>query len=451
MTQVRAGRGESQGGQPSRDPQGEQPSQGEGVMAGGSSYLDLLQTPGALRFSAAAFVGRMPMSMFGLGIVLFISAGTGRYGLAGVVAAAGAVGYAICAPLVAALTDRLGQRRVLRPQTAVFAGSTVAFLTCVQLHAPVWALLASGTAAGASMPSLGSMVRARWSALVTSSQLETAFALESVADEIIFVLGPALVTVLATGLFPAAGVTAAVLLCVTGTLLLAAQRGTEPAPRPRERRPPGRGLRARRLRLPAPGLITLAPLFLFLGAMFAAIDLSTVDFAQQHGHKPLAGIVLGTYALGSAIGGLWYGSRSWRVPLERRFASTLCLTVAGVATFWAIPSLALLAVVIFFAGTGIAPTLMAGFGLIERQAPAGRRTEAMAWLSSTVSVGVAAGSAVAGKIIDFGGASRGYLFAAGCGVAACAVCLTGLQRLRVTAPAAAVPSADSGGVRATGR
>jgi MFS family permease len=169
---------------------------------------------------------------------------------------------------------------------------------------------------------------------------------------------------------------------------------------------------------------------LFLGSMFAAIDLSTVAFATEHGHKPVAGFILGTYALGSAAGGLWYGSRPWRAPLERRFAVTLCCTVAGVAAFWAMPGLLLLDLVVFISGLTISQTIMAGFSLIERQAPPERRTEAMAWLSSTVSVGVAAGSAAAGRLIDAGGARWGYLFAAGCGVLACVVCLAGLGRLR---------------------
>ena len=103
----------------------------------------------------------------------------------------------------------------------------------------------------------------------------------------------------------------------------------------------------------------MAPVYLFLGAMFASIDLSTVDFAQRQGHKPLAGLILGTYALGSAIGGLWYGSRTWRVPLERRFALTLALTVAGVATFWAQPRLITLDAGMLFAGLTISPTLIA--------------------------------------------------------------------------------------------
>jgi len=245
---------------------------------------------------------------------------------------------------------------VLRPQAAVFALSTIAFIACAQLRAPVWALLSTGALAGASMPSLGSMVRSGWSALVSGSQqLHTAFSLESVADELIFVIGPAVVTLLATEVYPAAGVTVAAVLCVTGTLLLAAQRSTQPVPRPRAPRAPDTR-RAGQPRLPAPGLVTLAPVYLLVGSMFAAIDLSTVDFAQEHGHKPLAGFLLGTYALGSAVGGLWYGLRTWRASLERRFAVTLCCTAAGVATFWAMPSLIWLAVVIFFAGLAISPT-----------------------------------------------------------------------------------------------
>jgi predicted MFS family arabinose efflux permease len=154
-----------------------------------------------------------------------------------------------------------------------------------------------------------------------------------------------------------------------------------------------------------------------------------VVFAQEHGHKPLAGFILGTYALGSATGGIWYGSRSWRAPLERRFVITLGLTVAAVSTFWSLPGLLPLDIVMFFSGLTISPTLIAGYGLLERQARPGRRTEGMTWLSSAISVGVAGGSAVAGQIVDAGGAHWGYAFAAGCGVVTVVICVLGLRRL----------------------
>ncbi len=402
----------------------------------GNPFMEVLARPGALPFSAAGVIGRMPMSMFGLGTVLLIASVTGSYGLAGIVAAAGSVGYAVCGPQAARLADRFGQRRVLRPLVVFFAACTLALICCAELRAPLWALLITGGLAGASMPSLGSMVRARWSALLGDSPLlHTAFSLESVADETIFVIGPAVVTLLATEVYPAAGVVVAMVACVTGTLLLAAQRRTEP---PLARAVPRRQGGSV---VPAPGLVTLAPVYFCLGAMFATVDLSTVDFAQEHGHKPLAGFILGAYALGSAVGGLCYGSRSWAAPVHRRFAITLCLVAAGTATFWAVPGLAVLAAVIFCSGLGIAPTAIAGVSLIGQQAPAGRRTEAMAWLTSAISVGVAAGSAVAGQVIDAAGARWGYVLAACCGATAAALCLAGLRRLRV--PAMVGPGAEA--------
>ncbi len=391
-------------------------------------YADIFQIPGAWRFSAAGVIGRMPMAMFGLGTVLLISAATGKYGVAGAVAAVGSLGYAFCSPRIARLVDSRGQRRVLLPLLAVFTTATAALIATVELRLPTWAFFVTGAIAGATMPSLGTMVRARWSALLAGTpDLHTAFSFESVADELCFVIGPAAVTLLATQVFPAAGVGAAALLCLGGTIWFAAERATEPtvikAAGPV--RPSGRGRGA-----PAPGLVVLAPVYFLLGAMFVSIDLSTVSFAQHFGHKPLAGLILGTYALGSATGGLWYGSRQWRAPIENRFALTLTLTVLGVATFWAQPNLVTLTCGIYLCGLTIAPTLIAGFSLLEAQAQPGRRTEAMSWLSSGIGVGLAAGSSVVGFILDTHGPRAGYAFAAVCGAASAVTCLLGLRRLR---------------------
>ena len=391
-------------------------------------YADIFRTPGAWRFSVAGVIGRMPMSMFGLGTVLLISAATGRYGVAGLVAAVGSLGYAFSSPQVARLVDSRGQRRVLLPLLTVFSVATAALIAVVELRLPAWAFFVPGAIAGASMPSLGTMVRARWSALLAGSpRLHAAFSFESVADELCFIIGPAAVTLLATEVFPAAGVGVAALLCLGGTLWFVAERNTEPV----VTRAGGPAARNGRVHgAAAPGLFVLAPVYFLLGAMFVSIDLSTVSFAQHFGHKPLAGLILGTYALGSATGGLWYGARQWRAPVETRFAVTLTLTVLGVATFWAQPNLVTLTCGIYLCGLTIAPTLIAGFSLLEAQAKPGRRTEAMSWLSSGIGVGVAAGASVVGFILDAHGPRVGYAFAAACGAASAATCLLGLRRLR---------------------
>jgi len=419
-------------------------------------YAEIFAIPRAWRFSVAGIIGRMPMSMYGLGTVLLISAGTGRYGLAGSVSAAGSIGGAACAPQFGRLTDRIGQHRVLIPVCVTFALSVAGLSAAVTLHAPDWTLFLCGITGGATMPQTGPMARARWSVLLAGSpRLHTAFSLESVADEVCFVLGPAAVTVLATQVHPAAGVGTAALCALLGSLWFASQRSTEPpvvagpsgpsgsSPRSSPRSSPGRGRRrlaGRRGRLAAPGLIVLVPMYLFLGAMFVGVDLSTVAFATHFGHKSLAGFILGCYALGSGMGGLWYGSRTWHAPASRRLTVTLPLTVAGVCTFWAMPNLLVLTLVIFLCGMTIAPTLIAGFSLLESTALPGRTTEAMAWLSTGISVGVACGSTAVGFVLDALGARWGYAFAAAAGVTAALIYLGGLRRVSAS-PAAPVSAA----------
>jgi MFS family permease len=392
-------------------------------------YAEIFRIPGTWRFSAAGLMGRMQMSMYGLGTVLLVAAGTGRYGMAGAVASTGSLGSAIGAPQAAKLADRYGQRVVLRPLVAVFAISVAALIVAVEVQAPIWTLFIPATVSGATMPSLGSMVRARWSNLLSDSpRLHTAFSFESVADELVFVLGPAAVTVLATEVYPAAGLLVATVLCVAGVLWFVAQRATEPPVVSPETLLPQQA--PRRRGTAAPALIVLVPVYWFLGAMFVSVDLSTVAFAQHFGYKAVAGFILATYALGSATGGLWYGSRSWRAPVERRFALTLALTATGVATFWVQPNLLTLLPVIYLSGLTIAPTLIAGFSLVQGQARPGRGTEALTWLSTGIAVGVATGSSVVGFVIDGHGARWGYVFAACCGAACVLTTLAGLRRLR---------------------
>jgi predicted MFS family arabinose efflux permease len=392
-------------------------------------YAEIFAIPRAWQFSVAGIIGRLPMATYGLGIVLLISAGTGRYEVAGSVSAAAALGGAACAPQLGRLTDRIGQRRVLVPVCVIFAGSVAGLVAAVQLHAPDWTLFAAGIVGGAAQPQLGPMARARWSMLLAGSpRLHAAFSVESVADELCFVIGPAAVTVLATQVHPAAGVIVAAASCLAGSLWFASQRATEPPVHQQEERT-GPTPTRRTAHLAAPALIVVVPVFLCLGAMFVSVDLTTVAFAAQFGHKALAGLVLGTYALGSGTGGLWYGTRTWRMPAWQRLAITLTVTVAGVCTFWAMPNLAVLAIVIFVCGLTIAPTLIAGFSLLEAQARPGRTTEAMSWLSTAISVGVAIGATAVGFILDAFGPRLGYAFAAASGVLAVAICLSGRRRL----------------------
>ena len=192
-----------------------------------TTYRRVLGLPGALVFSMSGLVARLPISMISLGIVLLVSTRTGSYGLAGTVSAAFLIANALVAVLQARLVDRLGQSRVLPVATAVFVAGLLGMMAAVEVDAPPpWPHLLAAVA-GAGMPQIGSCVRARWAYVVPDKLLlQTAFAFEAVADETVFIVGPALVTVLATTVHPLAGLGAALVAAIAGTSVLVAQKRT---------------------------------------------------------------------------------------------------------------------------------------------------------------------------------------------------------------------------------
>ncbi|MFD0688966.1 MFS transporter [Actinomadura fibrosa] len=390
-----------------------------------SPYRELLAIPGARLFVAAGFVGRMSISMEGIGIVLLVSAVTGSYGIAGAVTAALSVGYAVGAPLTARLADRNGQHRVLVPLVLANSVSYAVLIVFAQARLPVWTLFPAAAAAGLTQVSLGAWIRARWSHVLrdTPARLHAAFSFESVVDECIFVAGPLIVTVLATGVHPAAGIGAAATFTLAGCLALAGQRDTEPPPRPRE---PG----ARGGVLGNPGVLVVTPVFLLLGMVFGAIDVSGVAFAEDRGHKALAGALLCCYALGSGSAALFYGARHWRAPLSRRFLIGLGLLTALFVPPVLVGNLYLMMVVVFFSGLAISPTIIPGFGLVERLVPPRMLTEGLALVSTSIGIGVALGSSLSGRVVDAQGARAAFFVPLSCAALAAAVGLAGARALR---------------------
>ncbi|MBW8484747.1 MFS transporter [Actinomadura parmotrematis] len=388
-----------------------------------SPYRALLAVPGARRFVVAGLVGRMPMSMVGIGTVLLVSAVTGSYGTAGAVAATMSLAYAASAPLSARFADRYGQRRVLVPIACAGAAGNVLLIALAVGGAPVWTLFPAAAFAGAAETSLGAWVRARWSHVLRDrpERLHAAFSFESTVDEAIFVAGPLLVTALSTGVHPAAGLAASAVFMLTGSLALAAQRGTEPPPAP-----PAPGA-ARGSVLADSSLRVLVPVFLLLGTVFGAIDVSGVAFAEEQGHKALAGALLGCYALGSGTAALWYGARSWRAPLVRRLRSGLVLLAVLLVPPLLVDGLVPMMAVVFFSGLAISPTIIPGYGLVERLVPSARLTEGLALVSTTVGIGVALGSSLSGRLVDAFGARSAFLVPLG---AACGAALLGLAGTR---------------------
>lgn len=388
-----------------------------------SPYRALFAEPGTKAFSAAGFIGRMPLSMMGIGVVTMVSQLTGRYGLAGALSATLALSAAAIGPQISRLVDRHGQRRVLRPATLVALLAAAGLLLAAHFRWPDWVLFVCAAGIG-SVPSLGAMIRARWAALYRGTpKLHTAYSFESVVDEVCFIFGPIISIGLSTAWFPEAGPLLAACFLLAGVLWLTSQRATEPEPHPRARRSGGSALRA-------PGLQVLVATFAATGAIFGAVDVVTVAFAEERGHKGAASLVLALYAAGSCVAGVVFGLLRLSGAPERRWLLGVAAMAVSMIPLLLVGNLPLLAVALFVAGLSIAPTMITTMSLIEEHVPRAQLTEGMTWVSTGLAVGVAAGSSVAGWVIDAAGARAGYGVPAVSGAVAVTVGFLGYRRLR---------------------
>lgn len=341
------------------------------------------------------------MAMLGLALTLLVVGETGSYAYAGAVAAAMTLAAAVGGPVSAGLADRLGQHRVLLPLIVVHAlavaGLTVAIMRATPV--PLWLVLAA--VAGLTGPNLGAMVRARWAGVAADpNELGSAFALESTLDEVAFVLGPPLTTALAVAIAPWSAVAAGLLLAVSGTAALALQRSTEPAAAPRGPTREPSPLRSGALRI-------LSTLMLLMGAVFGALEVGTVAFAQESGAVPATGVLLGLFALSSGLTGLYLGARpgTWRLSTQLLVGTTaLTLTTAALP---AIGAVATFGAAIFAAGFGVSAVLIGALQLIERAVPRTRLTQSLALAISGIQIGFALAAALTGRLIDSGGSQWG--------------------------------------------
>jgi MFS family permease len=404
-------------------------------------YRDVLGTPGSVRFSAAGLVARMPMSMIGIGTVLMVQTLYGSYAMAGRVSAVLVVAQAVVSPQVARLVDRAGQRRVMLPLLVTTTAGLLGLVVAAVLGAPEWVLWVLAAVGGGAQGSYGSMVRARWSYLLGDPRrLHTAYSLESALDEVVFIVGPVLATVLATGVTPSSGVLAATIAGAVGGVWFLGQRATEP---------PASGVAtpadgaASRSAILMPGMLVLAVVFVAMGVMFGSADVSTVAFAEEAGSKGAAGVVLACFAAGSMLSGFAYGARHWVSPLSRRFAIGACALAAGVSLFFLVDHLVALAAVMFMTGFAIAPTLINGNALVQALVAPRQLTEGLAWVSTSLGVGVSAGSWVAGARIEAVDAHAGFLVTMVAGWVCAALAVATLPTLRRRAPYSTEPAHDA--------
>ncbi|MFR9726103.1 MFS transporter [Streptomyces sp. MS19] len=362
-----------------------------------------------MAFFLAAAPGRVGVAMSGLGIVWLVHGETGSFGAAGLVTGAFAVAETVVGPQTARLLDRHGQPRVLVPLLCAHAGALAALVALVLAGAPGAALAAAGLAAGATVPQFGALSAARWSALLHGRpELTPAFALETLANEVAFLVGPALAVLAATRVHPAAGTATAGALVVGAGLVLAALRRTAPVPAARASGDRTAGaVRGAGGRLWTRDFAVLLAVNLALGVFFGSTQVSVSAFADAHGAASAAGLLYGVMSAASLLAGLAYGR--WQrdaVPAARLPLILTCLACASL-----LPLLAgspwQLGLALLLPGACVAPCVIVSSTLVARTVHRSVLTQAFTWTNSASAAGIAVAAAAVGRLADGPGGVRG--------------------------------------------
>ncbi len=393
------------------------------MAAGATGYADILKAPHAARLLTGTLVGRLPNATAPVAVVLFTRAEGGSYSLAGGLAAVYGIATAIGQPLLGRAVDLHGQPRVQLPAAVVSALGMVLLAV-----SGIGSLLLAYTAvavAGLFTPPLEGGLRALWpSVLGREDRVHRAYAMDAVAQEVMFTVGPLLVTLLVALWSAGAALFVINLIGVLGALsvvLSAPSRDWRSAPRE------AHWLGALR----SPGLLALLGAFFFVGLALGSITVAGVAYADDHGQESVYGWLMAALGLGALIGGTAYGARQWAGAPERRLRLLVALLALGYLPLMLTPGVVAMTALSALAGVFLAPAIACAFIVVDRHAPRGTVTEAFSWLVTTFGVGAALGTAVAGPAVELGGTAWSFAVAGAGGIAALVVLMTTQQVLAV--------------------
>jgi MFS family permease len=364
-----------------------------------TSYRSLFETPAQVAFVLATFLGRVPISMKALGAILLIQQTTGSYSLAGLVGATQTLVAAFASPQLGRLMDRIGPKPVILWTAIAHLVGMVILIVAAEMGAH-WSLILLGAAiVGGSSVQFGSLSRARWVTLLGKGpRLDKAYALEAMADEIGFIIGPLIVVPLAVSVGASIALLVALAFTLFASVILVVQRapqgGTAVSLHPSDTPDTGRGVMTIR------GMQVLAASLLFLGVVFGAVEIVLVAFAEANGWPGAASIMASTFAFGSLLGAVIYGAITWRMPVDQRLKLALIWFTLGTIPMFLSTSIWQMTAAIFLTGLGISPALIAINGVVENLAPPRSLTEAFTWVGSALATGAAMGSLIIGIVLD---------------------------------------------------
>ncbi len=370
-----------------------------------SKYRSVLSLPGASRLFASALVARLPQGMSSLAILLLVRSTTHSYAAAGVAVGGFALATAACAPLLGRLVDHFGRARVLLPFACGQACVYVLLVVAAQAGAGVVVLVVLSSLCGALLPPIAPAVRALLREVFDDQAvLDTAYALESILQETVWITGPLLVALVIAVSSPEVAVAMLGAVCIAGTSLFLR------SPLVRSSSTSHGSGHERVSALASPELRALLGPVALTGVALGAVEVGLPSLALHAGSRPASGLLLALWSLGSMVGGLWYGARVWRSSLATRYHLLLVVLLVCTAPLIAARSLAAGVVCSLLAGVAIAPVFSCQYALVGRSVTAGSETEAFTWVSAALIGGLAAGSAVGGAVIGPAGVGAPFVF-----------------------------------------
>jgi hypothetical protein len=371
-------------------------------------YARILRTPGVAMIVLATLIGRLPIGISGLAILLYVEEVSDSFAAAGLCAGALALGSAAGAPLQGRLIDRRGVGMLL-PLAIAHAAGLLTIWLAGEAGAPVALLAAASLAAGVAIPPVSSVLRSRWQYLLPGRPelLAGAFALDSVMIEVIFVTGPLITTLVVATVGPQYALIVSAACVLLGTSLMLAGLSGRPGPERTEAGRPAFGLGA----LASPGLRTLVISSLPVGFTFGTLEVVLPAFSEAEGSREMAGVLLAVWSAASAAGGLVWGARGGGAPLLRAHLLFAWLLPLGVAPLLLAGSPLSMALLTILTGLPIAPLIASRNQLVERVVLPGTATEAFTWPLTALVAGVSLGAAAAGAVVEASSWSAGVVLA----------------------------------------
>jgi MFS family permease len=353
-------------------------------------------------------LGRLPTSMYPVALVIAGQQLTGSYAFGGLMAAGFSLASALAAPITGGIVDRAGQRVAGRILLALFVSWSGLLVANLSVGGPRWPIVPLCVLAGASLPNVGAYTRVRWSSVARGSDVESAQALESINDEINYLVGPAGATILATTVGPIVPLSIAVGGAIVGALVVIGSRIPEAGAAHRATS----GATRRR----GPVLLGRAWILLVvlgLGMALNGVLVTVVATTEAFGRPGLASIVFALNSTASLLSAIVVGRMAFRRPISRRLTIATAVYLATLVPYALASTELTFMLAGLVAGAAISPIFIFSNSFVAVAVEGERATEAFSWLIAGVGVGLSLGSALAGTAVDAYGADGARLVVLG--------------------------------------